>query len=272
LEKKKKKDIIRMLSVPAEKNRYPRLDIPLGKVVMSVKDLSAADILSSINFELRKSEILGITGLMGSGRSLLAQCLFGITPIKSGSIEINEQKQKISSPGDAIKNGIALLPEDRATSSIFGCLNLESNVTVSSLKRFEQHKYLHKQIMTDVTDTYIKKLSIRPGHLNDLLETYSGGNQQKAAVARWIMSRSKIYILDEPTRGIDIASKTDIYNSMLDLVSKGASIILISSDMEEILGMCDRVLVLATGRITGEFSRKEATKEAIMYKATIKSN
>lgn len=267
-----KEDIIRMLSVPTEKKRYPRLDIPLGKVVMSVKDLSAADILSSINFELKKSEILGITGLMGSGRSLLAQCLFGITPIKSGSIEINGQKQKIASPGDAIKNGIALLPEDRAVSSIFGCLTLESNVTVSSLKRFEEHKYLHNQIMTDVTDTYIKKLSIRPGRLNDLLETYSGGNQQKTAVARWIMSRSKIYILDEPTRGVDVASKTDIYNCMLDLVTKGASIILISSDIEEILGMCDRVLVLAEGQISGEFLRSESTKEAIMYKATIKSN
>lgn len=267
-----KEDIIHMLSVPAEKKRYPRLDIPIGQVVMSVKDLSAANILSSINFDLKKSEILGITGLMGSGRSLLAQCLFGITPIKSGSIEIDGHTQKITSPGDAIKNGIALLPEDRVTSSIFGCLNLEDNVTVSSLKRFEQHKYLHNQIMTAVTDTYIKKLSIRPGRLNDLLETYSGGNQQKTAVARWIMSRSKIYILDEPTRGVDVASKTDIYNCMLDLVNKGASIILISSDMEEILGMCDRILVLAEGKITGEFNRKEATKEAIMYKATIKSN
>lgn len=265
-----KEDIIKMLSVPAEKRRYPRLDIPLGKVVMSVKDLSAADMLSSISFDLRKSEILGITGLMGSGRSLLAQCLFGITSIKNGSIEIDGEKQKISSPEDAIKHGIAFLPEDRATSSVFGCLNLESNVTVSSLKRFEEYKYLHNRIMSDVADTYIKKLSIRPGRLNDLLGTYSGGNQQKTAVARWIMSRSKIYILDEPTRGVDVASKTDIYNSMLDLVSKGASIILISSDIEEILGMCDRILVLAEGQISGEFRRNDATKEGIMYKATKK--
>ncbi len=266
-----KDDIIKMLSVPAEKNRYPRLNVPLGKVIMSVNNLSAANMLDSISFDLRKSEILGITGLMGSGRSLLAQCLFGITPIKSGHIEINGQKQKFSSPVDAIKNGIALLPEDRASNSIFGCLNLENNVTLSALKRFEQYKYLHNQIMTDVADTYIKKLSIRPGNQNDLLETYSGGNQQKAAVARWMMSRSKIYILDEPTRGVDVASKTDIYNCMLDLVSKGASIILISSDIEEILGMCDRVLVLAEGEISGEFKRNEATKEGIMYKATIKN-
>ncbi len=266
-----KEDIIKMLSVPAERKRYPRIDVPLGKIVMSVKDLSAADILNSISFELRKSEILGITGLMGAGRSLLAQCLFGIIPIKNGSIEIDGQKQKITSPHDAIKKGIAFLPEDRSVSSIFGCLSLESNVTVSSLKRFEQYKYLHNQIMTDVTDTYIKKLSIKPGLLNDLLETYSGGNQQKTAVARWIMSRSKIYILDEPTRGVDVASKTDIYNIMIDLVTKGASIILISSDIEEILGMCDRVLVLAEGQISGEFNRNEATKEAIMYKSTIKN-
>lgn len=267
-----KEDIIRMLSVPAEKNRYPKLNVTLGKIIMSVRDLSYSNILGSINFDLRKSEILGITGLMGSGRSLLAQCLFGITPIDSGYIEINGQKQKISSPDDAIRNGIAFLPEDRSSSSIFGCLDLENNVTISSLKRFEQFKYLHNKIMTDVTDTYIKKLSIRPGHPNDLLVNYSGGNQQKTAVARWIMSRSKIYILDEPTRGVDVASKTDIYNSMLDLVSKGASIILISSDIEEIMGMCDRVLVLSEGHISGEFKQSDATKEAIMYKATAKTN
>jgi len=267
-----KEDIIRMLSVPAGRNRYPKLNLPIGEVVMSVKNLSAANILSSINFEVHKSEILGITGLMGSGRSLLAQCLFGLTPTSSGSIELNGKKQKINSPEDAITKGIALVPEDRTASSIFGCLNLENNVTVSSLKRFQHYKYLHNQTMTAVTGSYINKLSIRPGHLDDLLETYSGGNQQKATVARWIMSRSKIYILDEPTRGVDVASKTDIYNSIIDLVSKGASVILISSDIDEILGMCDRVLVLAEGKITGEFQRKEATKEAIMYKSTIRSN
>lgn len=265
-------EIIQMLSVPVDRRRYPKINLPIGKVVMSVRDLSAAGILSSINFDLRKSEILGITGLMGSGRSLLAQCLFGLTPIKSGTIQIDGRIETINSPSDAINNGIALLPEDRAVSSIFGCLDLENNVTVSSLKRFEQYMYLDNRIMSEVAGTYIDKLSIRPGHLNDLLSTYSGGNQQKVAVARWIMSRSKIYILDEPTRGVDVASKTDIYNSILDLATKGASVIFISSDTEEILGMCDRILVLAEGRITGEFKRSEATREAIMYKATIKSN
>lgn len=265
-------EIIRLLSVPVEKNRYPKLDIKTGKTILSVKNLYAANILKDISFELKKSEILGITGLMGSGRSLLAQCLFGLTAISSGSIEINGLKQKISTPNEAIKAGIALLPEDRASASIFGCLDLDNNVTVSSLKRFEQYKYLHNSIMTDVTDTYIKKLSIKPGHPNDLLATYSGGNQQKTAVARWIMSRAKIFILDEPTRGVDVASKTDIYNCMLDLVTKGASIVLISSDIEEILGMCDRVLVLSDGRISGEFRRSEATKEGIMYKAAMKAD
>ena len=264
-------EIIRLLSVPAERKRYPKLDIKTGKTILSVKNLYAADVLKDISFELKKSEILGITGLMGSGRSLLAQCLFGLTAISDGSIEINGAKQKISTPNDAIKAGIALLPEDRASGSIFGCLDLDNNLTVSSLKRFEQYKYLHNNIMTDVTDTYIKKLSIKPGHPNDLLSTYSGGNQQKTAVARWIMSRAKIYILDEPTRGVDVASKTDIYNCMLDLVTKGASIILISSDIEEILGMCDRVLVLSDGRISGEFRRSEATKEGIMYKAAMRA-
>ncbi len=271
VKKTTKEEIIRLLSVPVEKNRYPKLEVKIGRTILSVRNLCAANILKDISFELKKSEILGITGLMGSGRSLLAQCLFGLTPISSGSIEVNGTVRKITCPNDAIDAGIALLPEDRATASIFGCLDLGNNVTVSSLKRFEQFLYLHSNIMTDVTDSYIKKLSIKPGHPNDLLMTYSGGNQQKTAVARWIMSRSKIYILDEPTRGVDVASKTDIYNAILDLVTKGASVVFISSDIEEIMGMCDRVLVLSEGMISGEFRRDEATKEGIMYKAALRS-
>lgn len=262
--------IIKLLSVPAENNRYPKLAIQLGQVQLSVKGLYAANVLQDISFQLRKSEILGITGLMGSGRTLLAQCLFGITAVSQGEIEINGERKTFQSPDEAIEAGVALLPEDRLTNSIFSCLNLEDNVTMSSLKRFEHHKLLQNELKTSLTDAYIKKFNIRPGYLNDLAETYSGGNQQKAAFTRWIMSRAKIYILDEPTRGIDVGSRLDIYNCMMDLVMKGASIILISSDVEEILGMCDRMLVLSDGRITAEFKREEATKEKIMYKAAIK--
>lgn len=264
-------EIIKMLSVPNNKHRYPRLSIPVGKTVLSVKNLCLGNILNNISFDLKKSEILGITGLMGSGRSLLANCIFGNVRMSSGNIMIDGKNVTINDPSDAISNGIAFLPEDRLNSSIFGCLDLQYNITVSSLKRFIEYNYLHDGIMMDITNTYINKLSIKPGSPNDILETYSGGNQQKSAIARWIMSRSKIYILDEPTRGIDIASKTDIYNCIIDMVSKGASVILISSDIEEILGMCNRILVISSGRISGEFMASEATKESILYRAAIEN-
>ncbi len=260
-------EIIKLMAMPQAKKRYPKLDLPLGKTVFSVKNLSFHAVLSDINFELKKSEILGITGLVGSGRSVLAKCIFGVNRPTSGSIEINGKPVTIREPSDAIKEGIALLPEDRVNNSVFRSLNLQDNVSVSSLKRFVQHKVIDPYILRDVSDSYIEKLSIKPGNANDMISTYSGGNQQKMAVARWMMTHLKIYIMDEPTRGVDIASKTDIYNCMVDLVRKGASIIFISSDIDEIMGMCDRILIINSGRLVCDIPKAQATKEDILMYA-----
>lgn len=261
-------EIIKMMAMQNVTNRYPKLDIPLGKTILSVKNLSFSTALTNINFELKKSEILGITGLVGSGRSLLANCIFGVTRPACGNIYIEGRQAVIKEPFDAIKEGIALLPEDRVNSSVFGSLNLQNNLSVSSLKRFVQHMVIDPYILREVSDTYVEKLSIKPGNAEDMINTYSGGNQQKMAMARWMMSRLKIYIMDEPTRGVDIASKTDIYNCMVDLVRKGASIVFISSDIDEIMGMCDRILVMNSGRIVCNLPKAEATKEQIfMYAA-----
>lgn len=260
-------EIIRLMAMTDVGKRYPKLDILLGKTVLSIKNLSFEKVLTDINFDLKKGEILGITGLVGSGRSILAKCIFGVTRPTNGSIEINGKEANIREPYDAIKEGIALLPEDRISSSVFGCLDLESNVSVSSLKRFVHHKVIDPYILSDVSNAYIEKLSIKPGNANDIISTYSGGNQQKMAVARWMMSRLKVYIMDEPTRGVDIASKTDIYNCMVDMVRKGASIIFISSDIDEILGMCDRILVINSGRLICNLTRNQATKEKILMYA-----
>lgn len=257
-------EIIRMISKSIPKNRYPKLEIPLGKTLLSVRNLYYKNILADISFDLKKSEIIGITGLVGSGRSILAQCLFGILTPSQGEIELDGKPVHFKNPEDAIKSGIAYLSEERIDNSIFGCLNLEENVSISALKRFVQHNVIDPYILSEVSSTYVEKLSIKPGKSGDIINTYSGGNQQKMAVARWLMSRQRIYILDEPTLGVDIASKTDLYNCMVDMVRKGASILFISSDIDEILGMCDRILVLNDGKLVYNSTRKQASKELIL--------
>jgi len=261
-------EIIRLMARTNVQKRYPKLDLTLGKTVLAVKNLSFGNVLSDINFELKKSEILGVTGLVGSGRSILAKCIFGVTKPTGGHIEVNGKPVTIKEPFDAIKAGIGLIPEDRINNSVFGSMNLQNNVSVSSLKRFVQHMVIDPYILHDVAATYVEKLSIKPGRADDMVNTYSGGNQQKMAIARWMMSRLKIYIMDEPTRGVDIASKTDIYNCMVDMVRKGASIIFISSDIDEIMGMCDRILVMNSGRLVCDIPKSQATKEQILMYAS----
>ena len=262
-------EIISLLTMAYDGKQYPKLDIALGKIIFSVKNLCFENKLSDISFDLKKGEILGVTGLVGSGRSILSKCLFGVLKATNGVVEVNGKIVNLKDPSDAIDAGIALLPEDRKNLSVYGCLNLEENVSVSSLKRFQQCFMIDPYILADVSGSYVEKLSIKPGNAADVLNTYSGGNQQKMAVARWMMSRLKVYIMDEPTRGVDIASKTDIYNCMVDMVRKGASIILISSDMDEIMGMCDRILVLNAGKLMCNLSRSQASKETIlMYAAS----
>lgn len=248
--------------------RYPKLDISLGKTILSVRNLSFEPVLSDVSFDLKKGEILGITGLAGSGRSMLAKSIFGVHKPSTGTIHINGNKVDIKEPYDAIHAGIALLPEDRINNSIFSSLNLQSNVSIASLRRFVQHMIIDPYILSDVSNAYIEKLSIKPGNSRDIVKALSGGNQQKTAVARWMMSHLKIYIMDEPTRGVDVASKTDIYNCMVDMVRKGASIIFISSDIDEILGMCDRILVMNSGKLVCDIPRIQATKETILKYAT----
>jgi ribose transport system ATP-binding protein len=250
------------------KERYPRLDIKKEETVFSVERLEMKPILRNVSFELKKGEILGITGLMGSGRTCLASCLFGVIEPTGGKILIDRKQVKIRHPLDALKLGIALIPEDRDQNAIFHRLSLAANATIASLERFRRGLNLDEQIMGQLVQSYANQLSILPGGLDDLLFTYSGGNQQKVMIARWFMKRARIYILDEPTRGVDITARVDIYNAIIDLVSKGAAVILISSDIEEILGMCDRTLVLSGGEIVCDLPREEASKSLILDYAT----
>ncbi len=260
--------LVQMMTGNVQKKRYPRFASKHGSVVMKVQNIIKKPSLKGISLDLHKGEILGITGLMGSGRTLLANCLFGIIKPDKGGIYIDGKEVSFNHPKEAMAKGISLIPEDRIENGLFTQQNLIHNMTIATLKRFQANLSLNDQFMKELSRYFINALSIYPDGTKDILETYSGGNQQKVLIARWLLSQSKIYIMDEPTRGIDAAAKIDIYNTINDMVEKGASIILISSEIEEILGMSDRILVLTNGRISGEMTRDEATKEKILEYAT----
>ncbi len=261
-------DIIRMMSGVVLKNRYPRLNVKTGKEILRARGLASGNILRGIDFSLHKGEILGITGLAGSGRTFLANCLFGEAPMDRGTIWLNGNKVYIREPYDAISHGLALVPEDRMEDSIMSCLDVTSNASLSSLKRFTRFFTINTTFLNQVVADYISKFNVETEHYSRHMGEYSGGSQQKVVFARWIMNRSKVFILDEPTRCLDIPTRVDIYNSMNDLVLKGAGIIFISSDIEEILGMCDRVMVLSDGRFVCDLPSSDATKEKILSYAT----
>ena len=264
--------VIKMMTGKTFKNRYPKISSTIGEKILSVKNLTYSNILDNISFNLHKGEILGITGLVGSGRTVLAKCLFGMIEQYDGIIELDGNPVRFSSPSDAMAAGIILVPEDRLVNTVIGCLNLRENLSVAALERFARGPILYPTFMNTTSLHYIKNLNIKPGNPEDLFCEYSGGNQQKTILGRAIMTRPRIYILDEPTRGIDVPSKVDIYNIMNNIVTDEGSIIFISSDIEEILGMCDRILVLSDGKISCEMSQKEATKEKILYHSLKKAS
>lgn len=259
-------EIIKLLSNNYIKDRYPKFVFKKGRTVLQVKNLSYEDKLKNINLNLREGEILGITGLAGSGRSLLANCLFGVTRY-NGDILINNVLKDINNPKTAISNGIALIPENRYSESIFHSLNSDENVAFPSFKRFSKHLIINTAYLKQTVLEYILKINLTTSHISDI-RTFSGGNLQKAIFAKWIMSRAKIFIIDEPTRGIDIASKIDIYNFINDLVKKNVAIIYISSDIEEIFGICDRVAVLSEKTLVCDLSIKDTSIEEIVKIAT----
>lgn len=248
--------------------RYPRFTVPKGNALLEVQNLHSGHILRGVTFTLKKQEILGITGLMGSGRTRLAQCLFGAVEPSRGTILLDGKPVRFRSPQDALNRGIALVPEDRVENCILRSQDLVLNLTVASLRRFKKTTGLDSAHMFSLVKDYSDRIGLRPGKPGDYPEFYSGGNQQKVSVARWLAKRSRIYIFDEPTKGIDASSKVDVYNAISDMVSKGASVILVSSDMEEILGMCDRVLVLTGGKIVCDLPRDKVTQEQILEYAT----
>lgn len=261
-------NIIHMMAGMEFHERYPKLNIKVGKELLRVNNLSSGNILKNINFTLKKREILGVIGLVGSGRTKFAKSIFGLEKIDYGEIYIDNKKIDISSPADAISSGIGYVTEDRSIEGLFMYLNIPQNITSSNMSKVSTRFLIDKEIEQTISNTYIDRLGIKIGAKNNKAAYLSGGNQQKVILAKWIMSKSRILILDEPTKGIDIASKVDVYNIMNEMVTKDVSIILISSDVNEVMGMCDRIMVLYNGKIATMMPREAATRERIMFYAT----
>lgn len=259
-------EIIQTLSNIPIKDKYPKIRLQKGKDLIKVSDLGFKNKLENINFRLREGEILGITGMAGSGRTLLAKCLFGAVK-HTGTIKIQGQTISISSPEIAIKNGIAFMPDNRLEDSFFQYFNTDENIAFPSLHRFSKNKVIHSSYLEQTVYQYIQKANI-PAEINKKISSYSGGSLQKVLFIKWLMSRAKIFILDEPTHGIDLASKIDIYNFITDMVKKKVGIIFISSDIEEILGICDRVAVLSDQTFVCDIPTSQITAEEIIKLST----
>ena len=265
-----KEDIINMMvgrviyEEPKACSMVPK-DAP---VVLKVEHLNAGRLVQDISFELHKGEILGFSGLMGAGRTETARAIFGADPKESGDIYINGKLVNIKSPQEAVKAGIGYLSEDRKRFGIVVQKTITENATMASLERYIKKTFIDKKAEKAVTEDYVSQLNIKTPSVDQLVVNLSGGNQQKVVLAKWLVRNCDILIFDEPTRGIDVGAKSEIYKLMNALAQEGKSIIMISSEMQEILRMSDRVLVMCEGRKTGELPIEEATQEAIMNLAT----
>ena len=255
---------------------FPKKKHQAGKTILSIKDWTVyseetGDIaLDNISFEAKQGEILGFAGLVGAGRSELMMSILGAWGKKlSGKIQINEKLVKIKNPHDAIKAGISLVTEDRKRYGLILDMNIEKNTTLAALDKISDYKFvINKNEEIKSSRKYVKELNVKTPSVEQLTRNLSGGNQQKVVLGKWLMTEPKILILDEPTRGIDVGAKTEIYQIMNDLIDKGVCIVMISSELPEILGMSDRILVMHEGKISGELSAENADQEKIMYYAT----
>lgn len=254
---------------------YPKEEVEIGDVVLEVKNMTvqhpyAANkkIVEEVSFFVRAGEILGIGGLVGAGRSELVNAVFRKIMPQSGEIYMEGKPLKIRSCSDAIKAGIALVTEDRKTDGIVGCLSIRENIALASLKKLSRNGFMKGREENEQAGRYFEQISIKAPDMDTRLQQLSGGNQQKVVLSKWLMRNPKVLIMDEPTRGIDVGAKYEIYKIMVDLAKQGIAIVMISSELPELISMSDRVMVLTEGKISGILEKEECTQENIMKLAT----
>lgn len=246
-------------------NRFPPKTNKPGEVILNVDNVSAEyQNLKSVSFELKKGEILGVAGLMGAGRTELLENIFGVATRKSGTIALEGKKLNNKSSRQSIANGFALLTEERRSTGIFGILNIRQNVTISNLKKYRRGPLLSDKGMIKDCDWAINAMRIKTPSQKTKIKELSGGNQQKVILGRWLLTNPEVLLLDEPTRGIDVGAKYEIYQLMIDLANEGKGVVMVSSEIPELLGVCNRILVMSGGRLAGEVNAETTTQEEIM--------
>ncbi|MGW9530923.1 sugar ABC transporter ATP-binding protein [Paenibacillus terrae] len=248
--------------------RYPARTPALGEVVLEVKNASHKGLFKNVNFTVRSGEIVGFSGLMGSGRTEIMRALFGLDALDSGEIHVRGKKVTIRKPDDAVKLGIGFITEDRKDEGLVLDFSIRENMVLPNLFSFTSKGFISGKKELDFVNTLIKRLQIKTQSGETTVRSLSGGNQQKVVIAKWVGIGPSVLILDEPTRGVDVGAKREIYQLMNELTERGVAIIMVSSELPEVLGMSDRIIVVHEGIISGELSRKEATQEHIMTLAT----
>ena len=255
---------ITQMMVGRDLEMFPDRETKIGKKVFEVLNLTKEGLIDNVSFEVKKGETLGLYGLVGAGRTETMRAIFGIDRLDKGEIYIDGEKVFIKSPASAIDKGLGLVPEDRQLQGLIPLMNIKENITLPVLERISKLKVINRKKESEIVNQYINKLKINPGDPLSPVKGLSGGNQQKVVLAKWLASNPKILILDEPTRGIDVGAKAEIHFLISLLAFQGLGIIIISSELPEIMKMSDRILVMSEGKITGGFLREEATEEKII--------
>lgn len=261
-------DLIQMMVGRQVDELFPKQETSIGDALLEVSNITASGKFEKVSFVLRAGEILGLAGLIGAGRTDVARALFGIQPLHSGSIKIDGQAVTIRNPQQAMDLGIGFVPEDRQHHGLVLPMSIAANITLPILPRFATAGWLRERNAKKVAATASRRLEVKSAGIDQKASELSGGNQQKVVLAKWLETGPRILILDEPTRGIDVGTKAAVHQLMSDLANQGVAILMISSELPEILGMSDRILVMREGQIIGEFTRAEATQEKIMASAT----
>ncbi|MDH3664236.1 MAG: sugar ABC transporter ATP-binding protein [Alphaproteobacteria bacterium] len=256
-------DLIGMMVGRTIEALFPKKHVPLGEVVLEVDGIDRPPLTRDVSFRIRSGEIVGLAGLVGSGRSELAQAIFGVTPADSGDICLAGEKVAIASPRDAKALGIAYVPEDRGVQGLIRPMTLRENVSLAVLERLASGIVIKRGEERALAKDAMKQFGIRASGIEQVANKLSGGNQQKAVLAKWLATNPRLLIMDEPTRGVDVGAKAEIHRLMGELVEQGLAILMISSELPEIMGMSDRILVMREGRLVAEFSRDQADQEEI---------
>jgi len=261
-------DLIRMMVGRTISNLFPKQDVKAGDVILKVQNLTRAGSFQDVSFELRRGEILGLAGLVGAGRTNVARAIFGVEPATSGNLQIDGREVVVTSPQQAIDLGLAYVPEDRQLHGLIPAMHITSNISLPMLDEYSRMGWLQDKSERKSTYEAARQMEVRANNIWQLARELSGGNQQKVVLAKWLSTKPRILILDEPTRGIDVGTKAAVHELMSKLAGEGMAILMISSELPEILGMSDRIIVMREGRVTAQFSRAEATQEKIISAAT----